>query len=241
MEATAFPPPQVSVKRLYLDTANATLSSERAAEKHHVQYRSKDGQVFFTHTFQEDTTLCGPLVVSLAVSVAGHNDADIFVNCEKVLADGKSIGCQLTVPFQNAIQATLVRYGYKLGLAADAGALFYRGPKGQVRVSRRMLEHRGEIPGFPVTRMEEYHPVTEAEMVTVQPPMSPIGMVFRKGEKLKVRFGGVDKSVFPPVDQATLTVDDELPSVNARGHVTIYSGYDGESSDSWIDLPVLRE
>lgn len=132
----------------------------------------------------------------------------------------------------------MVYFANWLGLAPEAGALFYNGPKGQIRVSRRVFEREGEVPGFPVSRLEEYHPVNEGEIVAVQPMLAPIEMTFRNGEKLRLRLGGTDRSVFPPVDQATLTVQD-LPCINAHGQVSVHTGLSG-ALQSWIELPVIK-
>ena len=236
LEAPSFPLPRMKSVRLYLDASNESLCSEAPITKKHLAYECNDGEAFFTFTFQEETILCGPLVLSLAVSILGNNDADIFINVEKILTNG-NVGRQLTVPFQNWFQSALIRFAHWMGLAPEAGALFYSGPKGQIRVSRRVLDREGEVPGFPVSRLEEYHPVNEGEIVAVQPMLTPIGMTFRKGEKLRLRVGGTDRSVFPPVDQATLTVLD-LPHINARGQVSIHSGLAG-TLNSWIELPVI--
>lgn len=223
--------------KLYLDAPNESLCPNAPNMKEHLAYQSNNGEAFFTYTFQEETTLCGPLVLSFAVSILGNNDADIFINVEKVLTDGR-VGRQLTVPFQNWFQSALIRLAHWLGLAPDAGALFYNGPKGQIRVSRRVLEHEGEVPGFPVSRLEEYHPVSEGEVVAVQPMLAPIGMTFRKGEKLRLRVGGTDRSVFPPIAQATLTVQN-LSDINSHGQVYIHTGLAG-TLQSWIELPVIK-
>lgn len=56
--------------------------------------------------------------------------------------------------------------------------------------------------------MKQYNPVESGEVVILQPSLTPIGMEFSAGEALRVHISGKNTSVFPPIDQGTLTVEE---------------------------------
>lgn len=85
--------------------------------------------------------------------------------------------------------------------------------------------------------MKEYQPLKEGEIVQIQVGLTPIGMRFAAGEKLQVRIPGVDRSVFPPVDQATLEVED-VENINEVVTVVLHSGLT-DALSSYIILPML--
>ncbi|KAF7556693.1 hypothetical protein G7Z17_g1195 [Cylindrodendrum hubeiense] len=232
-KSTAFPPPETKPLKLFLDGSSGTLVPT-CPMSHQLEYKASSEEIVLTYTFTSDTVLCGPIQLFLAVSVLGAHDSDIFINCEKILKGGDT-GTQLIVPFEQFYQSSLVRLGHRLGLAADAGALFYKGPKGQVRLSRRIQEPDHQVPGLPTYRMDEYHPLDEKEIVQIQAPLTPIGMRFSKGEKFKIRLGGIDKSIYPPVDQATLTVEN-VEDININGTVSLHTGLGG-NLESYLILP----
>ncbi|KAH6989606.1 Alpha/Beta hydrolase protein [Ilyonectria sp. MPI-CAGE-AT-0026] len=235
-QSTAFPPLETKSLKLFLDGSSGALVPTCPAS-HRLEYKASNGEIVLTYTFTDDAILCGPLQLFLAVSILGAQDSDIFVTCEKILTGGGS-GTQLIVPFEHSYQSSIVRIGHRVGLASDAGALFYKGPKGQIRVSRRTQEPDHQVPGLPTFRMDEYHPLSENEIVQVQVPLTPIGMRFSKGEKFKIRLSGINRSVYPPVDQASLTVEG-LEDININATVSLHTGLEGDL-ESYIILPCIQ-
>jgi predicted acyl esterase len=193
-----------------------------------------DREASFTYTFNEDTALCGTITISLALSLVGSNDSDIFIYLEKVSASGAACS-QLKIPYEKQYQSRLIRFANHLGLAPETNMLFYKGPTGQVRVSRRALQEDQAVPGFPVHSMKEYLPVAEGEIVQVQPCLTPIGIKFCAGEKLRVRISGVGKTVLPPVDQAISEVE-SVEDINDSVTVVLHSGL-ADMAGSFIILP----
>lgn len=188
--------------------------------------------------------LCGVPTISLDVSLANSTDADIYVNFEKILADG-SVGTQLVVPFEKSYQSWLIRAAHRLGLINETHAIMYQGPRGQIRVSRRLdNSNQSYLAGGQTWRPDTYRPVAEGEVVCLEPRMTPIGMRFKAGEKLSVRIGGVDRTVYPHVPMSTLAVQ-ETPymtkAVNEKVNFTIHCGRSGQGDEiSRVVLPVIQ-
>lgn len=72
-------------------------------------------------------------------------------------------------------------------------------------------------------------------MFQVQPRLTPIGMMFKEGERLQVRIGGPDRTVYPHVPLSTLKVPHSpimTQAVNEKVKITIHGGK--------VMLPVVR-
>lgn len=111
---------------------------------------------------------------------------------------------------------------------------FYEDPKGRHRLSRSL---EGTAADETVTAsMCEYRPVKEGESRVVSVGMTPTGMIFRKGEKLRVKISGVDETVYPPIDQATLDVRG-LKDVDLGVSVELHCGLRDVGKGSYFTLP----
>jgi len=75
-----------------------------------------------------------------------------------------------------------------------------------VNAARRLLAEEDSTPGIPIYRLDVVAKLEEKRIESVRVPMVPMGMSFRAGEKLRVIVSGRDRQVYPPVEQATLTV-----------------------------------
>jgi predicted acyl esterase len=104
-------------------------------------------------------------------------------------------------------------------------------------VSRRALVKDSAVHGLPVYSVKEHLPVTEGEIVHVEPGITPIGMRFSTGEVLRVCISGVDKTVLLPVDQASLEVEG-VEDANESVTVVLHGGLH-DSQGSYMTLPVL--
>lgn len=117
--------------------------------------------------------------------------------------------------------------------------LFYKGPVGQLRLSRQVEDKDDPVPGAPIASMDQMTRIEEGKTIMVEASVTPIGMAFREGEKLRMRIGGRDDKVFPPVDQATLDVDG-LRDVNENAIVQLDCGMEDKSWGSYIIVPLLE-
>ncbi|KAJ6020711.1 hypothetical protein N7540_006215 [Penicillium herquei] len=234
---TAFPPAEAVPFKFFLDSSDNSLSPAYPNSSQG-KYSANKGGLSFSYTFRKAAVLCGVIDMSLAVSLDGASDTDVFITFEKVTKTG-AVGKQLKIPYEKSYQSYLVRAANYSGLAPDTNVLFYKGPVGQIRLSRRVLEKEHAVPGFKTSDMKQYNPVQGGEIVILQPPVTPIGMEFSAGEALRVHVSGTNTSVFPPIDQGTLTVQG-LEDLNKDGVVTIHCGSNSEG-DSYITLPILSD
>jgi uncharacterized protein len=232
--SAAFPPTGMTPLKLYFDASSRKLMSTRPAPSC-VQYQANKGEILFTYQLSQDSVLCGPVVAKLAVSLRSADNSDIFINLEKLGQDG-NVGDQLCIPYERNWQSHAIRAIYRFRLKKEVATLFYKGPRGQLRLSRRLQSTGHQVPGFPTFRMDISSPIIEDEIIPVQVPMLPMGMQFSKGETIRVRVSGIDRSVFPPVDQATLTVND-IKNVNASGVVSLHTGLNKHESS--LELPMI--
>jgi uncharacterized protein len=122
-DSTTFPPPGAKPLKLFLDNQNHSLSSIQPQQFQSNHKASKD--ITFAYTFLQDSILCGKVEMTLAISLIGSDDSDIFVTFEKVLQSG-GIGSQLKIPYEKCYQTLLVRTVNRLGLAPDTKFLFYK-------------------------------------------------------------------------------------------------------------------
>ncbi|KKK12608.1 hypothetical protein P175DRAFT_0210150 [Aspergillus ochraceoroseus IBT 24754] len=237
MTFSAFPPPQSIPMKLFFNGMDGSLSAAYPPSSR-VEYQVKTGGCEFIYKFETDAVLCGPIDLCLAVSLAEAADSDIFITFEKILTSGY-VGSQLIVPYERLYQSFLIRAANRAGLAPETQVLFYKGPAGQARLSRREPHPHDNIPGFRKANMEVRTFVKQHETVLFRPSVGPIGMNFAKGEQLRLRVSGQNPAVFPPVDQATLTVDN-FQNPNETGVVSIHCGtYD--KSGSYVTLPLLSQ
>lgn len=233
MQSTAWPLPEAVPTKYFLDPLRGALSTCYPLPSV-AQYRASDGGIVFTYNFTDDVVFAGPIQMKLTVSLTGDTDSDIFVTIEKVLASGK-VGTQCKIPFEG-YQQSLLGLARTVGLAPSV--LWYTGPAGRIRVSRRLRDERVSIPGLHVQRYDVSNPITEGELVDVVPLIDPIGMRFSKGEQMRIRMGGQDPVAYPPTDVSPIPPPD-VPNTNANVHVTLYGGQ-CDGSSSYVIFPQIR-
>ena len=153
---------------------------------------------------------------------------------QKILKSGK-VGVQCKIPFDEWYQAKIINEAHNYLGAANV--IFYEGPSGRIRVSRRFVDEKASTPGFQIQKLDAENPVKEGEIVRISLAMLPIGMKFFAGEKLRLRISGKDPVEFPPVDKLGPKAPD-LPNPNAKVSVTVYGG-GNDGRGSYIVLPHL--
>lgn len=234
LESTSYPLPEAVPTKYFLDPGNGSINTYYPAPSK-IHYTAIHSGTLFTHEFTTDTILAGPVTLNLSISLNGATDSDVFVTLEKIQANG-SVGFQCMIPLEQWYKAKLLETAHRFGLAP--GAIFYSGPVGRIRLSRRVLDETVSKPGFPIQRLDVSHPVEQGQVVTAVPPMTPIGMVFYKGEKLKLRIGGQDSVQIPALDKLG-PAPPNIPNINEKAQVTIHGGQPN-GSGSYIVLPVMR-
>jgi predicted acyl esterase len=120
----------------------------------------------FTHVFDEDTELSGPMNLKLWMSCTGTDDPSLFVGVEK-WADGRC------VPFEGS-------YGYGRDRVAT----------GRLCVALRSLDPAHSKPHQPAYGFNNRQPLAPGETVEVQIALSSSSTLFRAGESLRLLIGG---------------------------------------------------
>ena len=86
---TSFPLKRTKYEKLYLDAADGnSMKAEPVATEGMAAYDSETGEVNFTYTFPEDTELTGYMKLHLWVAAESYNDADLFINVQKLSTTG---------------------------------------------------------------------------------------------------------------------------------------------------------
>lgn len=238
VRTTSWPPTSNRSIKLFLDGRCAQLKEGFPCYSTS-SYSIPQGEVSFTHKFDRKTILFGPLEIQLVLSLSNASDADIFVYAEKVLTGGSQAGAQLVVPFEQSWQTLLLRSVNYLNISSAAKVMFYRGPNGRVRASRRHLSMTEVIPGMPVPDMTcEPQEVKEGETVVVKPAMFPIGMIFQKNESLRIRISCREEGELPTTFESALDLRG-YTNINQEGILTLHCGHCDSGMDSWIRLPVF--
>lgn len=150
---------------LYLgDGGELTASPAPAAGN--AGFRTRDRALSFSHTFDSDTELTGPMGLDLWVSLDGCDDACLFVGIEKWRG-------RTYQPFEGS-------YGY----GRDRVAL------GWQRVALRELDPALSTPYEPVHTFRTEQPLAPGEVVPVRVALSPSATLFRAGESLRLVVAG---------------------------------------------------
>ncbi len=124
------------------------------------------GSASFTHRFERDTEVLGPMEVRLAVSLAGTDDATVFVGVRKRRA-GRVVGFEGSYGFDRA----LVTWG-------------------ALRVSHRAVDPARSRPGMPFHPFDRREPVGAGEVVTLAIELAPSATLWRAGEELELLVQG---------------------------------------------------
>lgn len=135
-------------------------------------------------------------------------------------------------------QKKLLEGGHVLGVVSDLDVIFYKGPEGRMRVSRRVLDEKVSKLGFPILDFTINYPVIEGEVVAITPAMYPIGMSFVKEEKLRIRVGGKDLTAFPPADGLGAPAPNVV-DISQGVEVYVHGGL-VDGTGSFIVLPLLN-
>lgn len=174
----AFPVPETEYRKLYLDTANASLGPNAPAASA-AQYDAATGETVFTVRFDEDVLLVGYPMARLFVEARNADDMDLFVLIEKLAEDGTPL-------------ATNSR-GYAFKPIPQVP-----GPVGRLRVSQRELDPELSTPFNPVYSLNNPRKIKPGEIVAVDVAILPTAMRWHCGEGLRFTVSGHYVAPFPP-------------------------------------------
>lgn len=201
----SYPPPSMSLRTYYFDAHAHVATMDAVTEEHSVSYSGTDikSEATFDITFTEYTEIVGNAKLSLWMQCHEHDDMDIHAILCKLDKNGKVIRHvnyppekirHEELPLNNVVQ--------------------YQGPTAAIRASHRKwqathpsyseiipLDSQGTVDDpSPVWdgKKELWHPhmkgekISKGEIVKVEFTTWPMGMVFDKDEKMRVRVSGRD-------------------------------------------------
>jgi uncharacterized protein len=203
-----YPPARQQLTKLYLDASNGKLSTGASAKESKVSYKSDDGKgrADFVISFDHDTEIAGYIKLRLWVQAEGADDMDVYARITKLDAVGQPL-------FQNSLT-------YK-----------YSGPDGMLRVSHRQLDKSKSTPSMPVQTHRTLQLLKPGEIVPVEIQIWPTGLVFHKGEQLRLTVNGFDFAESKPEDRPNRV------SYNKGTHII----HTGGKYDSYLLVPVIPE
>lgn len=216
LECDQYPPANVQFKKLYLDAASGSLT-ESLRQNATLEYVADDNKGCATFSFEMPKTcnLVGPLKLCLYVSTDIAEDIDLFVKLRPLTDSGK-VRWQRTIPLKGIVArvaTTLLRLSKK----RELGLLFYDGPHGRLRVSRREISTQGGADYLVHHPHERPLPVRKGEVFEVKLNLTPLGMYFKAGDKLQLKIAGYNMSSWPMTGAAV------TKSIN-KGKTMIHTG-----------------
>ena len=211
-----FPIPRTTYKKLYLNASNGSLTHELPEASASIGYDSEDEYDFasFICEFDEDTELTGYFKIKLWVSADDAQDLDVFVNVHKLDANN------------NLLAPTVYGAPYSTPLGAP-----HYGAHGRLRVSLRALDEKMSSDIIPYHAYNNPLPIAKGEIVPVEIGLWPMGMIFEKGQKLRVVVSGI------PMQPGEFLFMDKRPvGLNNHGTNRIHTG---GSYDSYLQIPYI--
>ncbi|KAF2485561.1 acyl esterase [Neohortaea acidophila] len=163
---SAWPPQDLTWRKLWLDAQSSTMRDEPSLDHGSVNFRSQFGSVAFNWTVPIDLDIIGPMSLSLSVQVDGATDINLFVDVAKV---------------RNGVKTT---FEGSYGFGGDMVS------KGWQRAAHRELDLILSTPEQPVHRHERDELLSPGEIVPVMIALRPHATRFRKGDELRVEVQG---------------------------------------------------
>jgi predicted acyl esterase len=152
-------------ERLYLDASDGTLSSQPIQKESQARYASQTGQANFVVKFDRDTELTGYFKLRLWVEAADANDMDLFIYVQKLDHKG------------NFLPSLILGHPHP-------------GAQGWLRVSHRELDPNRSTPSEPFLTHRHQQLIRPKEIVPVEIPIWPTGMLWHAGQQLRVVVSG---------------------------------------------------
>ncbi|KAH6629745.1 Alpha/Beta hydrolase protein [Boeremia exigua] len=192
-----YPPARTQYHTMYLDAGKRSLSystPEQATSASYIADQWEDQGVQFTYTFDKYTELVGPSKVKLFMSTNDNDDMDVYVIIRKLDRDGNAL-LTLNVPLDQQ------PHGTRFEDVDDLNLYKHNGPSGRLRASKRAL---GQDPKLSEEQRERQLPtelwlpydkeekVPRGEVVELDIPIWPAGIVFESGESMRLEIKGHD-------------------------------------------------
>jgi len=164
--ANSWPPDDLEWRTLHLDGHRGEMRDQPAEQEATATFSTKSRPVEFVWKVPYDLDIIGPMSLEVPISLAGADDANVFVAVRK-FHNGQEVG------FEGS-------YGYRLDVVS----------RGWQRVAHRQLDARLSSPEQPVHRHDLVEPVRPGELVPTHIALLPHATRFRAGDELRVALGG---------------------------------------------------
>lgn len=180
--AYSFPPEGTSYHKLFLNGGTRVMTEQNTpvdipAQVPTVHMPPFVPQASFLYTVKERTEMIGYPKLKLWVETKETDDMDIFVLVQKLDRSG-NVMKEITIPNQSA----------RIHDNGDYGATItvYPGPNGILRLSMRHLDEEKATDIHPVYTFDRSEKLVPGEIVPVEVELSPIGLVLKPGESLRL-------------------------------------------------------
>jgi uncharacterized protein len=223
-----YPIPRTKYVKLYLTSQNTLKESPANTETKSVHsYNSfKKGEgVSYDYVFKERTTLAGYSKLRAFFSCKDHNDLDIYVMLRKLSVDGELME-QSNVPLHELPPEVKT-----VKDVANVTTCKYLGPTGMLRASHRAFDPEKSTEYWPFHTHTQADYINPGDIVEVNIGIWPMGIVFERGEGLRLRISGVDMRL-PEWDNPHVAYKD--PTFN-KGLHNVHLG--GEYAESYLLVP----
>jgi len=223
---TAYPIPRTKYTKLYL-AGNNTLQStpSNVASVHSYDSTVKKVGLHFDYAFPERTTLAGFSKLRLFVSCPDHNDLDVYVMLRKLSTSGELME-QSNVPLHELPADIKTAKAVK-----SVSPCKYLGPTGMLRASHREFDPEKSTEYWPFHPHQRADYINPGTVVELNIGIWPMGIVFEKGEGLRVNLSGRDMRL-PEWDNPH--VANMEPVFNVGTH-KVHLG--GEYAESYVLIP----
>ncbi|MFB1298578.1 CocE/NonD family hydrolase [Mycobacterium sp. pW049] len=184
-----FPPARTTFKDLFLNADSTALEHVAPSEYGVVGYdlQSNAPHVNFVHTFHNDVEVIGRPLATIWLSVDGHDDADIYLQIQKLDSKGRQQWHQ-AVDLGLPLARKWMPVARRLGVSAVQSA-FYPGPTGMLRASRRGLDP-SRPQSDPELLLTAESKISTTKPICVEIPLWPVAMRWHAGEQLRLQISG---------------------------------------------------
>ncbi|KAF2871290.1 Alpha/Beta hydrolase protein [Massariosphaeria phaeospora] len=237
MPFSTWPPPKTTASRFYLSN-NSSLEREKSSVIAGEQTYQSDivpkrldadaGELSFSYTVPERTTLIGFSKAVLYMSCPDHNDMDVFVMVRKADAHGNVLR-HVNIPIAdlNAVDKSIVE-------AKDVEMVNTHqsvGSMGVLRASHWKLDESLSTERWPVHAHTSEEKISPGTVVKLEIGIWPASIRFEAGEKLVFKASGHNMRL---LDYAQLR--DAFTTGNKGRHVVLIGG----EHASYVEVPVVE-
>jgi len=155
-----FPLARTDEVKLYLDATDQTMARQASANAGSLSY-GVGGQAAFEYVFPRDTELTGYFTLHAWVEAVGVQDIDLHVYLQKLDAGG-------------------------MLLEPQVDGRPWQGARGWLRVSHREVDPERSLPWAVTYKHTREQYLCPGQVVPVDITLEPLGMVWRRGERLRL-------------------------------------------------------